>query len=105
MPGASFVLKSQLGSAVFNFDQDTLGLEFDKEPKYLDCTTIQLDSRLLEMLVRRRSNYKGFTQAHWNQAEIGSHFLWQRMDPIFLIYIISLTSYRLPNSQFKTPIL
>lgn len=79
--GASFVLKSQLGSAVFDFDQDTLRLEFNKEPRFLYCTTIQVDSRLLQMLVRRRRNYEGFTQAHWNQAEIGSHFMWQRSGP------------------------
>ena len=75
---ASFVIRSQLGRAVFDFKQDILDFNFDVPATFDDCTTIDIDARLLEMLVCRKKNYKGFTQAHWNQAEIGSHFLWRR---------------------------
>lgn len=79
--GCSFVLKSQLGSVIFDFTQEDLLLQFDQPARFQDCTTINVDARLLRMLVSRRTDYAGFTQAHWNQAEIGSHFIWQRSGP------------------------
>jgi UDP-MurNAc hydroxylase len=42
-------------------------------------TTIRADPRLLKMIVTRSSKtYSGFTTAHWNQAELGSHFKYSR---------------------------
>jgi UDP-MurNAc hydroxylase len=42
-------------------------------------TTISTDLRLLKRLILRKPNYQGFTQYHFNQAEIGSHFAWSRI--------------------------
>jgi UDP-MurNAc hydroxylase len=41
-------------------------------------TIIEFDPRLLRRIITRRKNYKGFTQFHFNQAEIGSHLIWRR---------------------------
>ena len=44
-----------------------------------NVTTISTDLRLLKRLILRKPNYQGFTQYHFNQAEIGSHFAWSRI--------------------------
>ena len=46
---------------------------------FSNVTTISADPRLLKRLLLRKPNYQGFTQYHFNQAEIGSHFEWSRI--------------------------
>jgi UDP-MurNAc hydroxylase len=41
-------------------------------------TRISMPYQLLSFLGRRRRGYQGFTSAHWNQADVGSHFIWRR---------------------------
>ena len=46
-----------------------------------NVTRIHADSRLWRRLISRVKGYRGFTPYHFNQAEIGSHFTWQREGP------------------------
>ena len=43
-----------------------------------NTTCVTFDPRLLRRIITRSSGYKGFTQYHFNQAEIGSHIQWRR---------------------------
>jgi L-ascorbate metabolism protein UlaG (beta-lactamase superfamily) len=43
-----------------------------------NTTSLNIDSRLLKRIITRVEGYKGFTQYHFNQAEIGSHIEWSR---------------------------
>ncbi|WP_095696663.1 MBL fold metallo-hydrolase [Candidatus Planktophila versatilis] len=61
----------------FGLGQSTLS----ESPQYENHSTIQLDSRLLKRLLIRKAGYQGFTQYHFNQAEIGSHLTWSRKGP------------------------
>jgi UDP-MurNAc hydroxylase len=47
-------------------------------PRYETVTEIVVPPALLRNLSTRRSDYKGFTTMHWNQADVGSHFVWKR---------------------------
>jgi hypothetical protein len=49
-----------------------------EQPAYETVTTILIPPALLRNLSSRRANYNGFTSMHWNQADVGSHFIWQR---------------------------
>jgi UDP-MurNAc hydroxylase len=51
------------------------------EAIFKNVTTIESDARLLRRLISRKPGYKGFTQYHFNQAEIGSHLSWSRVGP------------------------
>jgi UDP-MurNAc hydroxylase len=59
-----------------NFRPKSATLSEDAE--FENHTQIGVDPSLLIRLIKRRKNYKGFTQYHFNQAEIGSHFTWKR---------------------------
>jgi len=63
-------------SKTLNFDLNRTwisdGQAFDAETK------ISLDHRLLKRIITRSAGYSGFTQYHFNQAEIGSHMKWSR---------------------------
>lgn len=61
-----------------DFGADRLGGGVDCEPRSESLTRISVDPRLLRRLLTRSRGYHGFTQMHWNQAEIGSHLRWQR---------------------------
>jgi UDP-MurNAc hydroxylase len=65
-------------SLTLDFFGDRLGGGVDTEPAFVDLTRISVDPRLLRRLIQRAPDYRGFTQMHWNQAEIGSHFEWRR---------------------------
>jgi UDP-MurNAc hydroxylase len=43
-----------------------------------NCTRITMPTGLLRMLTTKRQNFSGFTPLHWNQADGGSHFVWER---------------------------
>lgn len=68
-------------SLTLDFGAGRLGGGVDREPRSESLTRISVDPRLLRRLVTRSAGYKGFTQMHWNQAEIGSHLRWQRWGP------------------------
>jgi UDP-MurNAc hydroxylase len=52
----------------------TLGIK----PECATVTKITIPEALLKLLSQRRENFSGFTPLHWNQADGGSHFLWER---------------------------
>ena len=45
---------------------------------FQNVTTITMPTELLKSLSSRARGYKGFTPMHWNQADVGSHFIWKR---------------------------
>jgi len=65
-------------SLTLDFHGDRLGGGVDAVPAFANLTRVSADPRLLRRLVQRAPSYHGFTQMHWNQAEIGSHFQWRR---------------------------
>jgi len=76
----SFVIGDGENTVTINLDQ--FGLESNvcegEQPAYETVTNILIPPALLRNLSSRRANYKGFTSMHWNQADVGSHFIWQR---------------------------
>jgi UDP-MurNAc hydroxylase len=76
----SFVIGDGENTVTINLDK--FGLESNvragEQPAYETVTTILVPPGLLRNLSSRRANYKGFTSMHWNQADVGSHFIWQR---------------------------
>ncbi len=66
-----------VGSVDFGVDYCSVS----REPEFENQTEIRVDARLLRRLLVRRPGYRGFTQFHFNQAEIGSHLEWWRRGP------------------------
>jgi UDP-MurNAc hydroxylase len=60
----------------FNGKESTHSTQIDFESELQ--TVIRIPDQLLFRIVLKRENYTGFTQYHFNQAEIGSHLNWQR---------------------------
>jgi len=76
---SSITIKTQEVGSTINFGPSQCSIS--AHPVYENQTTIQVDTRLLRRLLIRRAGYKGFTQYHFNQAEIGSHLAWSRKGP------------------------
>lgn len=76
---SSITIKSDELQGTLNFGTDSCSVSVDHE--FEDHTVIELDQRLLKRIVLRRFGYSGFTQYHFNQAEIGSHLTWRRHGP------------------------
>jgi UDP-MurNAc hydroxylase len=76
---SSIVFNSEGIKSVINFGRNFSSLT--DEPLFENVTSISTDIRLLRRLVTRKPNYRGFTQYHFNQAEIGSHLSWTRVGP------------------------
>lgn len=74
-------IKSDKFTYNLNFDKDQCTITQNDVKIFNNRTIIELDSRLLKRLIKRRELYKGFTQYHFNQAEIGSHLRWYRSGP------------------------
>lgn len=77
---SSITISTEIASMSVNFSQKEASVT-DNGPRFENHTEIICDSRLLRRLISRRAGYKGFTQYHFNQAEIGSHFIWKRSGP------------------------
>jgi hypothetical protein len=60
----------------FNGKESTHSNQIDFESELQ--TVIRFPDQLLFRVVLKRENYTGFTQYHFNQAEIESHLNWQR---------------------------
>jgi UDP-MurNAc hydroxylase len=75
--GCSFVIGNGEASVTLNMDRDC-DVVPGVSPRTENVTTITMPSGLLHQLTRRRRGYKGFTSVHWNQADVGSHFVWRR---------------------------
>jgi len=60
------------------FNSNQFAIEDGNSINVPNTTSLYFDPRLLKRLVIRAEAYKGFTQYHFNQAEIGSHIQWSR---------------------------
>ena len=74
----SIVIGSPIEKITLNFGEISGQISTGNSPYYENCTYIEGDAWLMNNLLRRKSNYLGFTPYHFNQAEIGSHFEWKR---------------------------
>lgn len=76
----SFVIGDGENWVTVNLSRDYEGcsLSLGKAPVYEVVTEIEMSPQLLRDLTRRNPGYQGFTTMHWNQADVGSHFIWRR---------------------------
>jgi UDP-MurNAc hydroxylase len=83
----SFVIGDGTHWVTINLDPNHIetAVEFGPKPKFSNVTTITMPHELLRRLSTRKSDYKGFTPMHWNQADVGSHFIWHRTGEFDLI--------------------
>jgi UDP-MurNAc hydroxylase len=76
----SFVIGD--GTDFVTIDLDPRGtntnVQLGANPTFENVTTITMPTNLLRSLSTRKAGYQGFTPMHWNQADVGSHFTWQR---------------------------
>ena len=79
--GVSFLLQGSKYKIQLNYTEN--GVSLNTGETFQNLTTISADDRLIRNLIRRPENYAGFTPMHWNQAEIGSHFQWERKGEYF----------------------
>jgi UDP-MurNAc hydroxylase len=73
---SSITIKTVAEEITLNFGKESSNIS--ENPIFDNRTVINIDQRLLKRLITRRPNYSGFTQYHFNQAEIGSHLNWAR---------------------------
>lgn len=76
-------IETELGIYNFNFSESECYFSQADEDVFAQRTIVGLNSSLLEKLIIRRPGYNGFTQYHFNQAEIGSHLTWKREGSYF----------------------
>jgi UDP-MurNAc hydroxylase len=76
----SFVIGDGINFVTINLDPEKKRTNVvpGNAPKFESVTTITMPTELLRRLSTRAKGYKGFTPMHWNQADVGSHFTWQR---------------------------
>ncbi len=76
----SFVIGDGTNFVTINLDPESTrtNVLFGKAPIFESVTTITMPTELLRRLSTRAKGYKGFTPMHWNQADVGSHFTWER---------------------------
>ena len=74
----SLSVKTESFGRTINFDNNKVLITNDIQPFFEKNTLLTLDERLLKRLIIRAEGYLGFTQFHFNQAEIGSHIHWER---------------------------
>ncbi len=77
----SFVIGDGEKWVTINLDPNhaETSVQIGKQPRFENVTEISMDSDLLRRLSTRKTDYKGFTTLHWNQADVGSHFVWKRI--------------------------
>jgi UDP-MurNAc hydroxylase len=74
----SVILQSENTGKTINFDGRNVRFTSANDPIFPNYTKLEIDERLLKRLILRAEGYSGFTQYHFNQAEIGSHISWSR---------------------------
>jgi UDP-MurNAc hydroxylase len=74
----SFVIGDGVRHITLNLHGDSSAARPGIDPTAANVTTIEMPDKLLWHLTRRKPGYRGFTAAHWNQADVGSHFTWTR---------------------------
>lgn len=76
----SFIINDGTNFLTINLgsdEQDTFA-SLGENPLFPTVTKITMHQDLLSGLISKRPDYKGFTPMHWNQADVGSHFIWER---------------------------
>ena len=76
----SFIVGDQEHKITINLDPKNLesSVEYNGKPKFENVTEISMPTELLRNLTLKKKNYSGFTTMHWNQGDVGSHFVWKR---------------------------
>lgn len=76
----SFVIGDGKNFVTINLDpaKHQSSVELGSTPRFENVTTIIMPTKLLKQLSTRVHGFKGFTPMHWNQADVGSHFTWNR---------------------------
>jgi len=76
----SFVIGDGENFVTINLDPENklTNVLLGKSPAFENVTTITMPNKLLKQLSTRARGFKGFTPMHWNQADVGSHFTWNR---------------------------
>ena len=76
----SFAIGDGENLVTINIDpnQRYTSVEAGNCPRFETVTEISMPTELLRRLSIRKRDYKGFTTLHWNQADVGLHFLWRR---------------------------
>jgi hypothetical protein len=76
----SFIIGDGVNYVTLNLYADSAKNNYilGQSAKTQTCTRITMPTSLLRMLTTKKSNFSGFTPLHWNQADGGSHFLWER---------------------------
>jgi len=89
----SFIIGDSNNKVTINLDpsHSESSVEYLGIPKFENVTEILIPTELLRNLTLRKRNYLGFTSMHWNQADVGSHFIWKRKG------IFDLSSHMLLN--------
>ena len=89
----SFIIGDSKNRVTINLDPSHTesSIEYLGQPKFENVTEILMPTELLRNLTLRKNNYLGFTSVHWNQADVGSHFVWKRRG------IFDLSSHMLLN--------
>ncbi len=74
----SFVIGTNERALTLDLGPSAALARLGSSPRFANVTSITMPESLLSYLCRRTARYKGFTAAHWNQADTGSHFVWHR---------------------------
>ncbi len=76
----SFVIGDGTDFVTINLDPHgrNTNAKLGVNPAFKNVTTITMPTNLLRSLSTRKAGYQGFTPMHWNQADVGSHFIWRR---------------------------
>jgi len=77
----SFVIGDGKNFVTINLDpgREHSSIASGSNPAFENVTRITMPENLLRKLSGRTVGYKGFTPMHWNQADVGSHFVWERV--------------------------
>lgn len=74
----SFVITADDNELTLDLSPSGAAARLGDSPRFSNVTRIDMPATLLSYLCQRPGQYTGFTAAHWNQADTGSHFVWRR---------------------------
>lgn len=74
----SVILGTEEEMVTMNFLGERSNVNLGEKPESESVTTVFGHPNLIFGIAYKKSSYMGFTQLHLNQAEIGSHLLWER---------------------------
>lgn len=74
----SVILGTEDEMVTMNFLGERSNVNLGEKPESESVTTVLGHPNLIFGITYKKPSYKGFTQLHFNQAEIGSHLIWKR---------------------------